>query len=247
MDNLQPHIKCKTGDVNENVILPGDPGRVPLIARFLSNSEKIQNNREYMTYNGDMDGVPITVISTGIGCPSTLIAMEELSKIGSKNFIRIGTCGGLKSSIKPGDIIIPSGAIKPDGEMLGHNLKNDPVSADKGIVEALISAAKKFNVKYHVGINRTHDSFYESTEDFVKLKGQNLVSSEMECAAIYLVAKLKGLKAGCVLVVNTYEPPEEVEKNPDIIYELSDENAVKKGMENAIKVVLEAFKILNNR
>lgn len=246
MSDLQPHIKCKPGDLRRNVLLPGDPARVIKISKFLDNPTKVCQNREYLSYNGSYNGVEVSAISTGIGCPSTLIAMEELDKIGVKNFIRVGTCGILKHEAKAGDLIIPISSIKSDGEMLGHDLKNTPIEADSKITRALIKAAEKLGVTYHTGVNRTHDSFYESTEEFLKLKGKDIVSSEMECAAVYLVAKLKNLRAGCVLVANTWEPPEEVEKNPKIVYSLSNEDAVKKGMDKAIKVALEALFILEN-
>ena len=173
MEKLQPHIKCRKGNISKNLLLPGDPGRVPIIAKHLSDAKKIRYNREFFSYNGKYKDVPISVMSTGIGCPSTLIAMEELANIGAENFIRIGTCGGLKNSVKPGDLIIVDSAIKPDGKILGYELSKDPVKANKKITKALVNAAKKLNIRFHKGLNRTHDSFYESTEDFLKIKKEN--------------------------------------------------------------------------
>lgn len=244
MNKIQPHIHCKKGDLNENILLPGDPARVLAITKFFDNPIKVQNNREFLSYNGKYKNIDVSAMSTGMGCPSTLIAIEELANIGVKNCIRIGTCGGLKSNQKVGDIIIPKAAIKPDGTMLGHDVSETPIQADEELTNALIQATEKLNIRYHTGINRTHDSFYETTEEFLTLKGKDLVSSEMECAAIFLGTKVKKMKGACILVVNTYEPPEEVEKNPNIVYELSDKNAVEKGIDNAIKISLEAFKIL---
>jgi len=102
-----------------------------------------------------------------------------------------------------------------------------------------------YRYQYFTGANRTHDAFYESTENFVKLAGQELVSSEMECSAVFLVAKLRGLRAGAILVVNTPEPPEEVLKNPEMVYKLIDMAKVKRGVDNAIKIALETVKSLN--
>jgi uridine phosphorylase len=243
----QPHIKVGKDTVNENILLPGDPARVLIIAEEFENPTKIVENREYLGYNGEYKGIKVAAMSTGMGCPSTLIAMEELANIGVKNFVRIGTCGGLLPAMKSGDLIIPTAAIKPDGEMLGADLRDTPVEGDKELLDAMIEAAEELGVTYFTGVNRTHDSFYESIEEFVKLKGKGLVSSEMECAAVYLVGKQKGLKTGCILVINTPEPPEEVEKNPDMIYQLADKEAVKLGVENATKISLMALKKVNSK
>ena len=113
----QSHIMCRQKDISEIVLLSGDPGRVKYIAdKYLDNPILIAKNREFTTYTGNYESVKITVTSTGIGSPSTAIAVEELINIGAKILIRVGTCGGaLKKEIKPGSIIIPTASIREEG------------------------------------------------------------------------------------------------------------------------------------
>jgi len=113
--SLQYHIRCRPGDVAKYVILPGDPGRVPLIASYLDSARKIAENREYVTYTGTWKGIGISVTSTGIGCPAATIAVEELANIGAEVFIRLGTCGGIDPSVHAGDIIVAEAAVRGDG------------------------------------------------------------------------------------------------------------------------------------
>jgi len=242
---MQPHLKINK--IEKYVLLPGDPGRVKRIGKYLSNIKELGFNREFRSLSGEYEGIKTSAISTGIGCPGAAITVEELAKIGAKVLIRVGTCGGLLKDMQPGDIVIPSAAMCFDGTTKEYNPGIKKVEASKRVVKALIESAKKLRVKYWVGVNRTHDAFYESIENFVKLANQGLISSEMECSAIFLVSKLRNLEAGAILVVNTPEPPEEVMKNPDIVYQLVDEEKVKQGIDNAIKIALEAVKILEEK
>ena len=242
MKMLQPHLKIDK--IGKYVLLPGDPGRIDKILKYLTNTEEVNTNREYRITRGEYEGIEISIVSTGIGCPSAAIAVEELANIEAKILIRVGTCGGLLKDMQAGDIVIPNSAMCFDGTTREYNSEIKKIEADKNVVNALIEAAKKLGIRYFVGVNRTHDAFYEPTENFVKLAGKGLVSSEMECSAVFFISKLRGLKAGAILVVNTPEPPEEVKKNPDIVYQLVDEIKVQEGIDNAIKTALEAVKIL---
>jgi len=239
---LQSHLKINK--IERYVLLPGDPGRIDKILNSLTNVKELNVNREFRSCNGKYKEIKISMVSTGIGCPASAIAVEELANIGARVLIRIGTCGGLLKEMQPGDIVIPEAAMCFDGTTREYNSNIKKIGADKNIFESLIEVAEKLGVKYFTGINRTHDAFYEPTENFVKLAGQGLVSSEMECSAIFLVSKLRNLKAGAILVVNTPEPPEEVEKDPSMVYRLVDERKVQKGMDTVIKISLEAIKIL---
>src|SRR5574337_189796 len=111
LNKPQYHIECKSGDVGRYVLLPGDPGRVPLIASFLDSAEKIAEHREYTTYTGSLEGVKVSVTSTGIGGPSTAIAVEELARIGADTFIRVGTAGLMQPFMQSGDLVVVSGAV----------------------------------------------------------------------------------------------------------------------------------------
>jgi len=242
---IQPHIKIDK--VNKYVLLPGDPGRVDKILNYLSNKKDIANNRGLRVAEGKYDNITLSLVSTGMGCPSASIVVEELVNVGAKRVIRLGTCGGLLKEMQPGDLIIPDRALCADGTSREYGYDGKKIEADKILFDALISAAKKLGVRYFIGTNRTHDAFYEPIENFIKLEGKGLVSSEMECSAIFLVSKLRDIAAGAVLVVNTPEPPEEVKINPDSIYKLVDEKKVNEGIENSIKVALEAIKILESK
>jgi uridine phosphorylase len=241
---LQPHLKIDK--IEKYVLLPGDAGRIDKILTYLTDVEEVNTNREFRSVNGKYKGINVSVVSSGMGCPAAAIAVEELANIGAKALIRIGTCGGLLRDMQPGDIVIPSAALCADGTTKEYNPNAKTVDADKIVAESLIESSKKSEVKYFVGVDRTHDAFYEPTENFVKLAGQGLISSEMECSAVFLVSKLRNLKAGAILVVNTPEPPEEVLQNPDIIYRLVDQNKVQQGIDSAIKIALEAINILES-
>jgi len=240
---LQPHLKINK--IEKYVLLPGDAGRIDKILKYLTDIKEINVNREFRSCNGKYKGIKISMVSTGIGCPAAAIVVEELANIGAEILIRVGTCGGLLKEMQPGDIIIPNAAMCFDGTTKEYKLDIKKIEANKEVTKSLIEAAKKIGVKYFIGTNRTHDAFYEPTENFVKLAGQGFISSEMECSAVFLVSKLKNLKAGAILVVNTSEPPEEVLKNPNMVYRLVDENRVQQGVDNAIKIALGAIRILN--
>jgi len=239
---IQPHLKVEK--VQKYALLPGDPDRVGKILKFLTNEQEIKNNRGLRIAEGDHEKIKISVVTTGMGCPSAAIVTEELAKADAKVLIRLGTCGGLLKEMEPGDLIIPEYAWCADGTTKEYGYENKKIKSNEKVFGALVEAAKKLKLRYFIGTNRTHDAFYEPLENFIKLEGKNLVSSEMECSSVFLVSQLRGMMAGAVLVVNTPEPPEEVRKNPESIYKLVDENKVNDGVKNSIRVALEAIKIL---
>ena len=144
---LQFHIKCKAGDVGRYVLLPGDPGRCEIIASHFDNPVKIQSNREYTTYTGTLLGEKVSVCSTGIGGPSAVIAMEELTKIGADTFVRVGTCGGIKLDVKSGDVVIATGAIRHEGASREYAPIEFPAVADYEVLTALVDAARDLGVR----------------------------------------------------------------------------------------------------
>ena len=241
----QPHLKIDS--IGKYVLLPGDPARIDKILKFAENQREVMFNREFRIAKADYKGIEVSAVSTGIGCPSAAIAIEELAKIGMKTAIRVGTCGGLLEEMQPGDIVIPTAAFCGEGTTKEYEKNIEIVEADEKVVEALKKAAENLGIKYFTGINRTHDAFYEPTENFVELEGKGFVSSEMECSAVFLVSKLRGISAGAILVVNTPEPPELVKKNPDIIYQLIDKSKVERGIDNASRIALKAIKILEEK
>jgi len=239
---MQPHLKID--QIEPYVLLPGDPGRIDTIIPFLENVREVNFNREFRVCNGEYKGIRLSLVSTGIGCPAAAIVVEELAQIGARTIIRIGTCGGLLANMQSGDLVIPTAAGCEDGTTKEYDFLIKKIDANEEVVKKLISNAENKGVPFFVGVNRTHDAFYESTENFVKLAGKGMVSSEMECSAVFLVSKLRKIRAGAILVVNTPEPPEEVIANPDIIYRLADVEKVTQGMTNAICIALETVREL---
>ena len=211
---LQYHIKLKNGDAGRYVLLPGDPSRVPLIASYLTDARKIAENREHQTYTGLLDGVPVSVTSTGIGGPSTAIAVEELAKIGADTFIRVGTSGKMQDYIASGDLIVVSAAVRDEGTALHYMPLAFPAVADLDVVECLRNACEILNAPYHVGISHSKDSFYGEVEpdrmpmaNLLKERWQawvkcGVLCSEMEAAALYVIARILGIRAGGLMVAH---------------------------------------------
>ncbi|MCR5271915.1 MAG: uridine phosphorylase [Lachnospiraceae bacterium] len=209
----QYHLQVGPGDVGKYVILPGDPKRSKLIAEYLDDAKLVADSREFVTYTGYLKGEKVSVTSTGIGGPSASIAMEELKRCGADTFIRVGTCGGMQTDIEGGDIVIETGSIRMEGTSREYAPIEYPAVADFEVVEALVSAAKKLNMKYHVGVGQSKDSFYGQHEPEVKPVGYELLNkwdawikcgclvSEMESAALFIVGSCLRVRVGTVCLV----------------------------------------------
>ena len=148
----QYHIGVGKGEVGRYVILPGDPKRCNLIASYFDNPVFIADSREYVTYTGELDGVKVSVTSTGIGGPSASIAMEELVQCGADTFIRVGTCGGMDIDVLGGDAVIATGAIRFEGTSKEYAPIEFPAVANLDVVNSLVNGAEKLNRRYHAGI-----------------------------------------------------------------------------------------------
>lgn len=210
MEEVQYHIRCKKDEVNKAVLLPGDIERADYIGtNFFRDSKKIIENREFHIYNGTYENKPVAVCSTGIGCMSAAVAIEELINIGCKYFIRIGTCGSLSSQINPGDIIIVTGAVRGDGASKEYVPIEYPAVADYRIVTALRNRAKKESSDYSLGIIRTHDAFYmESPFAFGDYKKRislwaeaGVLAIENETSTLFVIGSLRKVQVGAILVV----------------------------------------------
>lgn len=195
------------------VILPGDPGRVEKIAGFLDNPRFYHQNREYTTWLGELAGETVMVMSTGMGGPSTAICVEELYQTGVRNFLRIGTCGGMATDVIGGDVVIATGAIRMEGTTREYVPIEFPAVADLDMTNALVQAAKNLEATWHAGIVQCKDSFYGQHSPERMPAGSELMSkwdawikagclaSEMESATLYIVAQVLGARAACVLNV----------------------------------------------
>lgn len=212
-EGLQYHIELKPGDVGRYVLLPGDPGRVPLIASFFDAAEKVAEHREYTTYTGTLNGVTVSCTSTGIGGPSTAIAVEELARIGADTFIRVGTSGPVQAFTHPGDLVVVSAAVRDEGTAEHYMPVEYPAVADLDLVDCLRRACQIKGVPYHVGISQSKDSFYGEVEpERMPLAGDlqarwqawvkgGVLCSEMEAATLYVVARVLQKRAGGIMVI----------------------------------------------
>jgi uridine phosphorylase len=209
---LQYHIACRAGDVGRYVLLPGDPKRVPLIAKFFDTAEVIAQHREYTTYTGTLDGVKVSVTSTGIGGPSTAIAVEELAKIGADTFIRVGTSGLMQPYVESGDLVVVTGAVRDEGTALHYMPLAFPAIADLDVVDCLRAACAARKVRHHVGLCHSKDSFYGETQPERMPVAEQLAErwrawvrggvlcSEMEAAALFVIASTLGVRAGGLMI-----------------------------------------------
>ena len=242
--NRQYHIQVANGEVGRYVILPGDPKRCVKIAQYFDNPVLIADNREYITYTGTLDGVKVSVTSTGIGGPSASIAMEELYRCGADTFVRIGTCGGMQTEIKSGDIVIATAAVRMEGTSREYAPIEYPAVANLDVTNALVEAAKEKGFIYHTGVVQSKDSFYGQHEPEVMPAGYELINkweawkrmgclaSEMESAALFIVAgKLRARMGSCLLVLANQEREK-----------LGLENPVVHDTDMAIRVAVEAIR-----
>lgn len=207
----QYHVELSKGDVGRYVILPGDPGRVEVIAAFLDHPVKVASHREYVTYTGTLDDVKVSVTSTGIGGPSTAIAAEELIAAGADTFIRIGTAGMIQDYFNLNDCIIATGAVRDEGTTRQYIPLAYPAIAHYQVVTALQYAAEKCGKVSHIGIVQSKDAFYGEAEpesmpneDMLRSQWQawkrgQVLASEMEAAALFVVSSIRKARAGCIL------------------------------------------------
>ncbi|MDH7476370.1 MAG: nucleoside phosphorylase [Microgenomates group bacterium] len=214
----QYHIHCGQGDLAKYVLMPGDPWRVDKVGELWDNFKPVARYREYFSIRGKYKGADIACLSSGIGSPALSIAFEESIRIGVETFIRIGTCGSIVKEINCGDIIISSAAVRLDGASKDYVMTEYPAVADFEVVLALIFAAQKLKIPYHLGITASTDTFYcgqgrpgfqnyqpSFKKNLLKdLQNAKVKNFEMETACLFTLANLYGKKAGscCVVIAN---------------------------------------------
>lgn len=244
----QYHLDIDEGDVAPIVLLPGDPGRVSVIASRWDEARHVATRREYVTYTGVYRGTPISCTSTGIGAPSTSIAMEELARCGARTFIRVGTAGTFQDHVQIGDMAIFDGAVRLEGASKLYAPIEYPAVAHYEVITAAIAAAKAMGIRHHVGLTRSADTFYAGhaapgssyggywqswwKDHFDDLARQNVLAAEMEASLIFVLAKVWGLRAGGVAVMldnvrhvsggADFDPHAQIEHGDDHIERLAD-------------------------
>lgn len=218
-DGLMYHTHLREGDVGRYVLLPGDPFRTDLIASYFDDAKLVAHNREHKTWTGYLDGVKVSVTSTGMGCPSTAIALEELIKVGADTFIRVGTAGRVcdEAFDESLDGVINNAAVRDEGTTIHYIPIEYPAVADRHVVAALDEAAKKLGYNFLEGITQSKDSFYGQHEPFNMpaqkrleerwecWKRGHVVSSEMECAALFVISSIRQCRAGAIMAFSQME------------------------------------------
>ena len=199
--DLQKHIRCRPGDVAPYVLLPGDPARAERIASIFAASTLTARHREYTVFTGEtQQGSPITVCSTGIGGPSSAIAIEELQRVGATHFIRVGSAGARQAHIPIGAVVIVTAAYRGEGTSTAYLPMPFPAVADLGITVALQEAAKVQKLEAHTGVAYTRDAFYRKDEALnAQLTEAGVVAAEMECSTLFIAGSVLGVKVGSVL------------------------------------------------
>lgn len=235
----QHHIGLVPGQMPGAVILPGDPKRTELIAGHFDSPELIADQREFVTRAGTYKGVGVATTSTGIGCPSTAIAVEELVNVGADRLIRLGTCGTLREDLVPGTLIVPSGAVRGDGTSAQYAPVEYPAVPDLELSAALIAAANAAGLPVATGIIRSHDAFYMESpwahpglqERIDRWADLGVVAVENESSALYVVAGLRGARAAtCLIAAGNARADEE-----------GADEEIRAAVDRATGVVLEAI------
>jgi uridine phosphorylase len=251
----QPHLLVEDGDVHDVALVPGDPGRVERIADQCEDVEHVAENREYKLVNATYEGRDLTICSTGIGCPSATIAAEELAAVGVETFVRVGTIGALQSDIEIGDMIVATAAAKNEGTTKRYESVEYPAVADYETLSALVDGAEANEERaagtaatgangeavshdVHVGPVASDDAFYAETDEYVEdWEAANILAVEMEAAALFTLARRKGLRAGAICTVdgNLVEGTQKGETEDEELPEKARNN-----VERAIGIALDA-------
>lgn len=246
MTEIQYHIRVSENDVGKYVLLPGDPGRCESIANYFDNPQFVSFNREHKVYTGYINGEKVSVVSTGMGCPSTAIAVEELVKIGCHTFIRVGTSGAMQPGMKTGDMAIVNAAIRDEGTSRQYLPIEFPSVADLDVTNALVQSAKTLSLKYHVGVSHTKDSFYSEVEPermpmatHLKEKWNSYVAggaicSEMEASIVFILSSIYRKRAGAVAMI--------IGSDMDTISKKHDPDDMIRVAINALKILIDKDK-----
>ena len=201
----QIHVRAEPGQIAPVVLLPGDPDRATLIAETFFDQPVLYNsNRHLLGYTGSYRGVPVSVQTTGMGCPSLAIVVEEIVRLGATRLIRVGTCGAVASQVAPGDLVVATASVANEGTSRQY-LGGQPhtPAADFTTTRALVEAASRRGREAHVGLIQTEDAFYATTPaDVPGLASRGVLGIEMEASALFTLGALRRVATGCILVAS---------------------------------------------
>ena len=230
--------RCLPGEIAPYVLLPGDPGRAARIAKeWLEDGKLVMANREFHSYTGSYKGLPVSVISTGLGSPGAAMVVQDLPRLGVKAAIRVGTAGSATKEVAPGDVVIGTGAVRDEGVSHKFIPANFPALANLEVSNALNAAAKALGASVHCGIVHTSDAFKHPrlAEEQALYGDAGVLAFEMEAAAVMILAQLNRVPVGCIFSIDGYV------QNVAGGNTKPDSTARNRGIETAITVSLDAL------
>lgn len=206
------HLQATSDELGKYVLMAGDPGRIPVIAQLFDETQEISSSRGYHIHSGFLEGVRVSAVSTGIGCPSTAIALEEMIALGAHTFLRIGTCGSLQPHVRSGDAVISVAAIRDEGTTQQYVPIEYPAVANFEMVSQLIGASEEAGIRFHAGITHCKDAFYSEMPEntahpsLTELRWATwgraqALATEMEAAVLYVLSSMRGCRGAALLCV----------------------------------------------
>ncbi len=232
---MEFHIQCHADDIARYVFVPGAHDRAKKIAERFENPRLVSNSRGYWVYSGTVDGIPMTVCSTGMGGPQVAMGIEELAHMGADTFIRVGSCGTLQEGIMPGDLIIPTGVYRGGATANRYLPTPFPAAPDFPMLTTLVETAEALGIPAHVGLGWSSDAFYAPFDDELtaKLKQAGVLAIEMEADTLFIISNFRGWRAGAIFA------------SDGTVGEIKPawgQEAFRRGEEQEITVAIEAMK-----
>lgn len=212
MSERKYHVGLTAEEVGKYVLIPGDPARTAVIARFLDGAREVAFSREYRTFTGSVNGTPVSAVSSGMGGPSVAIGVEEMRELGVHTFLRVGTCGATQPGIRMGDLIIATAAVRTEGTADSYVPKEFPAVADHQVVTALLDSARELGVRHHLGIIRAVDALYSDLlpdtmpngphlrEELAMWARAGVIANDMESSTLFVLGSVRRLRTGSLLL-----------------------------------------------
>ncbi|MGJ8454493.1 nucleoside phosphorylase [Pseudothermotoga sp. U03pept] len=247
--DLQKHIRCKPGDVGEYVLVPGDEARAEKIAQRLEKAQLISKNRAYHVYTGTVNGVKVSVCSTGIGGPSASIAIEELIRVGAKTFIRVGSAGSRQPEMPIGSLVVATAAYRGEGTSHAYAPAPFPAVADIDVTLSIIEAFKELGYPFYHGIVYTRDAYYVQDESLNRfLTDCGIVASEQECAILFILGSMRRVRTGAILATdsNIWLKPQPTLEEKERLFRVAEQKAIDVAI-RAVQILIEEDKSCRER
>lgn len=236
-DGTLPHLGVRPGEVAPVALLCGSPGRVERISRRLDDNRSFGGDRGFPVFTGAYNGRPVSVASSGMGCPSVAVAVEELAQAGARTFLRLGSCASLHPAAPIGSLLLATAAVRDEGTSPYYAPASLPAVADHQLTQHLHETAGDLGLAHRLGVIRSTDSFYEGErkrEIIDRWRRLGVLAFEMESAALFTVAAAFELRAATLLV------PGSNLVTGTSTYRGDDLDAYRQGVDRMIELGLEA-------